>query len=74
MHDHLQSAVAHEFVKGLDFISKKSEETLEELGDEQTALRDKQHRITAKASEMTQHAVNILHVFAPEPEQFKKSC
>jgi signal transduction histidine kinase len=67
LHDHLQGAVAHEVVKGLDYISKKSEETLVDLGEEQSDLRDKQHRITAKANEMAQHAVNITHLFAPEP-------
>jgi two-component system OmpR family sensor kinase len=72
LHNHLQSAVAHEFVKGLDYISKKSAETLEELGEEQSALRDKQHRITAKANEMTQHALNILAVFAPEQDELQK--
>jgi len=72
LYDHLQSAVAHEFVKGLDYISKKSTETLEELGEGQNALRDKQRRITAKANEMTQHALNILAVLAPEWDGLQK--
>lgn len=72
LHDHLQSAVAHEVVKGLDYISKNSEDTLEELGEEQNDLRDKQHRITAKANEMAQHADNITHLFAPEPGALPK--
>jgi signal transduction histidine kinase len=67
LHDHLQSAIAHEVVKGLDYISSRSQETVAGLGQDETALRDKQHRITAKATEMAQHAVNITHLFAPEP-------
>jgi signal transduction histidine kinase len=66
LHDHLQRAVAHEVVKGLDYIANRSEETLGGLGEEQNNLRDKQYRITAKANEMAQHAVNITHLFAPE--------
>jgi signal transduction histidine kinase len=67
LHDHLQSAIAHEIVKGLDYISNQSRATVEELGPDDTGLRDKQHRITAKAAEMAQHAVNTTHLFAPEP-------
>jgi signal transduction histidine kinase len=72
LHDHLQSVVAHEFVKGLDYISKKSAETLEGLEEEQNVLRDKQNRIVAKAQELTQHADNILDVFAPERDELQK--
>ena len=72
LHDHLQSAISHEVVKGLDFISKKSEETLKGLGEEQTVLRGKQHRIAAKASEMAQHAGNMMHLFSPEPGTLPK--
>lgn len=67
LHDHLQSVVSHEIVKGLDFISKETEGSLEELGEEQTALRARQARIAAKASEMAQHADNVIHLFSPEP-------
>ena len=69
LHNHLHSAVAHEFVKGLDFISKKSEETLEGLKGEQAVLRDKQSRIIAKGYELIQHAANILGLFALEEEK-----
>jgi signal transduction histidine kinase len=67
LHDHLQSAIAHEVVTGLDYIANQSKSTVEELAPDDTGLRDKQHRITAKAAEMAQHAVNITHLFAPEP-------
>jgi len=69
LYDHLHSAVAHEFVKGLDFISKKSKETLEGLKGEQASLRDKQSGIIAKANELIQHATNILGLFALEEEK-----
>lgn len=72
LHNHLQSAVAHEFVKGLDYISKKSAETLEGLEEERNVLRDKQNRIIAKAHELTQRAGNILDVFAPERDKLQK--
>ncbi len=72
LHDHLQSAVAHEFVKGLDYISKKSAETLEGLGKEQNVLRDKQDRIITKSHDLTQHAVNILDAFASERDKLQK--
>jgi signal transduction histidine kinase len=72
LYNHLQSAVAHEFVKGLDYIANKSAETLEGLTEAQNVLRDKQDRIIAKAHELTQHAENILDVFAPEWEELQK--
>ena len=72
LYNHLQSAVAHEFVKGLDYISKKSAETLEGLGKEQNVLRDKQDLIVAKAHDLAQHADNILDVFAPEQDEPQK--
>ena len=68
LHDHLQSAISHEVVKGLDFISKRSEETLQGLEEEQLTLREKQHSIAAKASEMAQHADNITHLFSLDPD------
>ena len=64
LYGHLQSAIAHEFVRGLDYIANKSTETLEGLGEAQNVLRDKQDRIIVKAHELTQHAENILDVFA----------
>jgi signal transduction histidine kinase len=64
LYNHLQSAVAHEFVRGLDYIAKKSAETLEGLAETQNVLRDKQDRIVVKAHELAQHAENILDVFA----------
>jgi len=69
LHNHLQRAVAHEFVKGLDYVSKKSAETLEGLGEEQNVLREKQTAIIDKAYDLTQHAENILDVFAPERDK-----
>ena len=72
LHDHLHSAVAHEFVKGLDNILKWSAKTLERLGDEQLALRQKQKRIIAKAYELDQHAENILDLFASQGETREK--
>jgi len=72
LHDHLQSAVAHEFVKGLDYISKKSTETQEGLGEEQSVLRGKLDLIVAKACELTQHAVNTVAVFASERDEPQK--
>jgi signal transduction histidine kinase len=66
LHNHLHSAIAHELVRGLDFISKKSAETLERLGEEQNSLREKQKRIIAKVYELDQHGENILKLFDPE--------
>jgi signal transduction histidine kinase len=40
---------------------------VEDLGPDDTGLRDKQHRITAKVAVMTRHAGNVTHLFAPEP-------
>jgi signal transduction histidine kinase len=71
LHNHLQSAIAHEFLKHLPNISKKSEETLEGLGKEQTVLREKQKRIIAKACELDQHAENIVNLFDPEGNGLK---
>jgi signal transduction histidine kinase len=68
LYELLQSAVAHEFVKGLGYIAGKSEATLEGLPQDQLALRDQQHRIIAKAHELAQHAANIMNLYAPQPE------
>ncbi len=69
LHNHLQSAVAHEFVRDLGDIAYKSAQTLEELGEEQTALREKQKEIIAKAYDRAQYAENILTLFAPERDK-----
>jgi signal transduction histidine kinase len=72
LHNHLQSAVAHELLSGLDNISNKSAETLEGLGEEQSVLRDKQNNIIATADELTQRAENIVDLFAPEGDKLQK--
>ena len=72
LYSYFQRIVAHEYGKGLDYILNKSTETLEGLGKEQTALRDKQDGIIIKTHELTQHAMNILSVFALEPDKLKK--
>jgi signal transduction histidine kinase len=72
LHNHLQSVIAHEFVKGLDYISKKSAETLRGLEEEQNVLRDKQDKIIIKAQDLTQHAVNTMDVFALERNKSQK--
>lgn len=72
LHNHLQRAVAHEFVKGLDNIVDWSAQTLERLGDEQLALRQRQKRIITKAYELDQHAENILDLSASEGETREK--
>jgi signal transduction histidine kinase len=72
LHNHLQRAIAHEFVKGLDDIMVWSAQTLERLGDEQLALREKQKRIIVKAYELDQHAENILDLYASEGETREK--
>jgi signal transduction histidine kinase len=67
LHDHLQSVIAHEIVTGLDYIAKQSNASLAELGPDDTELRDKQHRIIAKATVMARRADNITNLFALEP-------
>jgi signal transduction histidine kinase len=69
LHNHIQSAVAHEFGTGLDRITNQSAQTLEGLSEAQDSLREKQHEIIAKAQELDQHADNILDVFAPEQDE-----
>jgi len=58
--DHLQRVIAHEFVKGLHFISSKSGEALAGLRTDQPDLRDQLNEVRAKAYEMTQHAKNVV--------------
>lgn len=68
----LHRMISHEYNKVLDFILNKSSETLEGLGNEQTALREKQDAIIVKTEELRQHATNILNVFALQPDKLKK--
>lgn len=72
LHNHLQSAVAHEVVKGLDYISNQSVATLEGLAEEQHVLRGKQHAILAKTYELEHRAKNILAMLAPEGHASQK--
>ena len=72
LHNNFHRIVAHEYGKGLDYILNKSKETLEGLGKEQTALRDKQDGIIVKSHELTQHAMNILYLFAEQPDKLMK--
>lgn len=72
LHSHIQRSVAHEFVKGLDYISDRSVKTLDGLGEEQGALREKQKGIVEKTYDLAQRAANILAAFAPEPAQLQK--
>jgi signal transduction histidine kinase len=69
LHNQFHRIVAHEYSKGLDYILNKSTETLQGLGQEQAALRDKQDGIIAKTHELKQHAMNILYVFALQPDK-----
>ncbi len=69
LHNLLNSAIAHEFVKGLDYIASMSAETLDGMREEQGVLRGKQDRIIIKAHDLSQHAENVLDVFAPDPEK-----
>jgi signal transduction histidine kinase len=72
LYNHIQSAVAHEFGTGLDYITNRSAQTLEGLSEAQGSLRDKQNEIIAKAQELAQHADNILDIFAPEQKEIQK--
>ncbi len=60
LQDHFQRVIAHEFVKGLNFIVSQSEETVAGLHDDQANLRDRQVGVLAKAHEMIQHARNVV--------------
>lgn len=72
LHGYFHRIIAHEYGKGLDYILNKSSETLEYLEREQIALRDKQNGIITKTHELKQHAMNILYVFAMQPDRLKK--
>jgi hypothetical protein len=67
--DDLLSFVAHDFGSSLAFIEDKAKETLVGLGDEPSALADKQKGIFFAACDMQLHAENILKVFQPEPKE-----
>ena len=60
LQDHLQRVIAHEFVKGLHFISSQTEEAVAGLRDDQPDVRAKLSEVRAKAHEMTQHARNVV--------------
>ncbi len=60
LQDHLQRVIAHEFVKGLHFISSQSEEAVAGLRADQPDLQDRLNEVRAKAHEMTQHARNVV--------------
>lgn len=60
LQDHLQQVVAHEFVKGLHFITFQSEEAMAGLRVDQPDLRERLNEVRAKAHEMTQHARNVV--------------
>lgn len=64
LHDHLQSAVAHEFGKRLNYISNLSTETLEGLAQEQQVLRGKQRAILVTTHELDLRARNLLALLA----------
>lgn len=68
LHDHLQSIVAHECKRGLDYIIEKSNEVLEGLAKEQLTLRDKQSKVVNKAYELVQHAQNVVGFFGLQRE------
>lgn len=72
LHGYFHRIVAHEYGKGLDYILNKSTETLDGLGKEQAALRDKQGGIIAKTHDLKQHAMNILYIFTLRPDKLKK--
>ena len=72
LHNHIQSAVAHEFGTGLDYITNQSAQTLEGLSEAQDSLRARQHEIIAKAQVLDQHADNIMDVFAPEQDELPR--
>lgn len=66
VHNALHHFVGHDFVRGLEFILSKGQETLEglERHDSGAILRDKQERIVVKGFELKQRARNIVDVFA----------
>lgn len=68
LHDHLQTAVAHEFIKGLDDISSQGAATLDALGEEEHVLRGKQQAILGRTYELEHRAKNLLAMLAPEQQ------
>ena len=67
--DDLLSFVAHEFGSNIQFIMEKAKESLKGLGNEPTALRERQKGIYFAASDLKLHSENILKVFDPEPKE-----
>ncbi len=63
MREDLQSAVAHEFVKGLNSMLQKSTDTLDGLRPDQIELRDRQAQVIAQGYDLLQRAQNIVGLF-----------
>lgn len=72
--DDLMSFVAHDFGSGMEFIKERARETLEGLGTEQIALREKQKGIYFVACDSELHAENILAAFQPVPQETKSKA
>lgn len=73
LQDDLQTAIAHEFVRGLGSILQKSTETAEALkafdGDsDPSILHHKQQSIITQCYGLRQHARNIVELFALESQ------
>jgi signal transduction histidine kinase len=67
--DDLLSFVAHDFGSNLQYIMEEAKKTLQALGNEPTALRERQKGIFFAASDLNLHSENILTVFDPEPKE-----
>jgi signal transduction histidine kinase len=72
LHDHLQTVIAHEFVKGLKYILDRSEHILRELGEGQVELRDKQSCVVEKVYDLIQHAQSVVGLFGLERESVQR--
>ena len=73
--DQNQSDFLHsDLVSGLDYISNRSAETLNGLGEEQIALREQQDLIINKAGELIQSAENVLDASKSEGDKSKELC
>ncbi len=66
LYESLQSVISHELLHELDNIAGKSRATLEALPQDQLALREKQNWIIYTAYELSQHASNIIELYAPQ--------
>lgn len=60
LQDHLQRVIAHEFIKGLEYIRAESEQMAAGLGTNQAGLRRRINGVEAKCYDMIQHITNIL--------------